>query len=139
MPQVVYLAYAMPVQNTPSGLADHTYVDVGGQAFGCHGRSSGGSVIGAGAGDLDAGLCLAGAGGEAGIDYMKTGVCHQIANRILLPSGLTTVAARGARWSIRVYGSYGRQGTAYYSPVHNPWPELLACSYWHTKQACGVA
>jgi hypothetical protein len=56
-----------------------------------------------------------------------------MANRILLPAAVTVVEARGARWSILMWGVYGRErGTRrHYDPVHYPWPELVECRDRH--------
>jgi hypothetical protein len=54
----------------------------------------------------------------AGVIYGITGVCHQMANRILHPANQTTVThARGYNVSVLLYNTYGRRA----------WPELIAC------------
>ncbi|NNN49765.1 hypothetical protein [Vibrio sp. 2-2(8)] len=89
-------------------IADHTYVKcvLNGTAWGCHGRSSGGQVIAAGAGcDAHAG-CIYG-NDEAGIEYLLTGVCHQIANRTLISANVTVHNARFYTLSSATYGDFG--------------------------------
>jgi hypothetical protein len=46
---------------------------------------------------------------RAGITcYLVNGVCHQAANRILLPAGITVQGARGYSVSSALFGTYGR-------------------------------
>lgn len=42
--------------------------------------------------------------------YLINGVCHQAANRILLPAGITVRGARGYAISESLFGTYGRIG-----------------------------
>src|SRR5262249_46453945 len=42
--------------------------------------------------------------------YLINGVCHQAANRILLPAGITVRGARGYEVSEALFGTYGRPG-----------------------------
>ena len=110
--------------------ADHTYVtSSAGHVWPCFGRSGGGAQICSGVGNVDRADCLSNPESRAGIVYGVTGVCHQTANRILWPSGQTVSAARGYRWSIFTYGTYGTDSVTLvnYSPTHHPWPELAAC------------
>ena len=44
---------------------------------------------------------------DAGIIYPATGVCHQIANRILSPARITVQGAGGYAESVNIYGKYG--------------------------------
>jgi hypothetical protein len=44
----------------------------------------------------------------AGIVYGRSGVCHQAANRILHPAGLTVAGSGGYATSVFVFGAYGR-------------------------------
>jgi hypothetical protein len=68
---------------TLAGLADHTYVITdNGRSWPCWGRSSGGTPLCSGSGNLLQADCLARPDSAAGIIYGKTGVCHQMANRI---------------------------------------------------------
>lgn len=41
--------------------------------------------------------------------YGVDGVCHQLANQVLYPCGLTVSKARGYRLSSAIYGTYGRR------------------------------
>ncbi|ACV61323.1 hypothetical protein Dtox_0374 [Desulfofarcimen acetoxidans DSM 771] len=53
---------------------------------------------------------------HAGITYGLIGVCHQIANRVLLPSGITVDGAAGYNlswWFFDVYGTYWRYANYY--------------------------
>ena len=61
--------------------------------------------------------CLAGPNGKAGIRYLRTGVCHQIANRILHSAGITVAGCGGYAISVSLWGQTGPR----------PWPELQAC------------
>ncbi len=96
--------------STAGGLADHTYVtsDDGRGPWGCFGRSSGGKPICHGTGDGGVADCLSQPSSTAGIVYGVTGVCHQAANRILLPAGVTVSAAKGYAASHFLYGTYGK-------------------------------
>jgi len=98
--------HAIPAQLAPQ--YDHTYVtSEAGDAWGCHGRSSGGAEICTGTGDVSDARDLAGSDGEAGLRWGVTGLCHQMANRILWPAQRLVAAARGySRWSI-VFTAYG--------------------------------
>ncbi len=112
------------------GAAEHTYVGgSAGQLWPCWGPASGGTPICQGVGDLARAERLSRPQSGAGILYGLSGVCHQAANRILFPSGKTVSAAAGYRWSVFVYGTYGRNRDTgdFYSPLSDPWPELAAC------------
>ena len=123
-------AYAVPMLG--ASVVDHTYVVIGGTyRFGCHGRDAGGVVIESGVGDVDFGVCLSGINGEAGVEYGISGVCHQAANRILLPARVDVLRARGARSSMFLWGIFGRQGHRHFSPQTFPWPELTSCVAVH--------
>ena len=89
-------------------LADHTYVTSSdGLVWPCWGGSTGGSIITTGLGNSAAANCDSIPLRLAGIIYAITGVCHQTANRILLPSGKNVIAARGAWASYITYGILG--------------------------------
>lgn len=116
------------------GIAEHTYVTSSlGQVWACFGRSVGGRLICASAGNTAQAECLSQPNSEAGIVYGGTGVCHQAANRILLPSGQNVSGASGYRGSFWAWGSYGRDLVTRrtYSPLSFPWPELEACRTLH--------
>ena len=60
---------------------------------------------------------MSGPQNDAGIWYGLTGVCHQIANRILDPAGILVEQARGYNVSELVFGKHGI----------GPWPERARC------------
>ena len=109
-------AWAVPLA-APSRF-DHTYVVSScGLRWGCRGRSTGGFILRNRIGNSAIANCLAGQNGEAGIRYLRTGVCHQISNRILHPAGITVVGCGGYAVSVALWGETGLP----------PWPELQAC------------
>lgn len=127
----VLSGYALSI---PGLGADHTYATSSrGHVWPCWGRSAGGTLLCSGSGNVDQADCLSAPASQAGITYLATGVCHQTANRILWPAGITVNAARGGRGSVFAWGSYGRNPTtlAAYSPRTNPWPELSLCLASH--------
>lgn len=135
MAQGMLSGYAMPVSGA-GFVGDHVYVtDDNGNAWGCHGRSAGGTPICTGPGNIDQANCLAQIDENGGIAYPFEGVCHQIANRILYAANppLLVSQARGFRISMTMYGVYGLDlyTGSHYSPAHNPWPELRACNNNH--------
>jgi len=93
--------------------ADHTYVKcgTGGKAWGCWGGKSGGKQLRQGSGSTKRADCIAQPDEKANIKcYLVNGVCHQAANRILLPAGITVRGARGYSISEALFGTYGRVG-----------------------------
>jgi hypothetical protein len=97
MPMGSVSGYALKIPLVP---AEHTYVESShGHVWPCFGRSAGGRQVCAGAGNTAQADCLSQPNSEAGIVYGGTGVCHQAANRILLPSGQTVSGASGYRGS----------------------------------------
>ena len=119
---------------TLGGLADHTYAtSSAGHVWPCWGRSAGGAMLCDGDGSVEQADCLSLPDSQAGISYAVTGVCHQTANRILLPAGLTVASARGAVLSILLYGVYGRDRDTgqHHHPSRHPWPELSQCRVQH--------
>lgn len=93
--------------------ADHTYVKcgTGGKAWGCWGGKTGGTELRRGTGSTKRANCIAKPNEKAGIKcYLINGVCHQAANRILLPAGITVRGARGYSISEALFGTYGRVG-----------------------------
>lgn len=93
------------------GLADHTYVACGtlGKAWGCWGGKTGGTELRRAPGSTARADAIAEADERAGITcYLVNGVCHQAANRILLPAGITVQGARGYSVSSALFGTYGR-------------------------------
>ncbi len=94
-----------------ANLADHTYVEcgAGGKAWGCWGGESGGRVLRRSAGSTRRADVIAAADERAGVKcYLINGVCHQAANRVLLPAGITARGARGYDVSEALFGTYGR-------------------------------
>jgi hypothetical protein len=94
-----------------ANLADHTYVQcgTGGKAWGCWGGKTGGTELRRGTGSTQRADAIAGADEHAGIKcYLINGVCHQAANRILFPAGITVRGARGYDVSEALFGTYGR-------------------------------
>lgn len=94
------------------GLADHTYVQCcPSKGWGCWGGKSGGTALRSGEGSTARADAIARPDEKAGIKcYMVNGVCHQAANRILLPAGITVSGARGYSISEAMFGTYGRVG-----------------------------
>lgn len=93
--------------------ADHTYVEcgTGGKAWGCWGGKTGGTAFNSGTGSTKRADCIAKPNERAGITcYLVNGVCHQAANRILLPAGILVSAARGYGVSSALFGTYGKVG-----------------------------
>lgn len=104
-------------KNYPTKLflkaADHTYVEcgTGGKAWSCWGGKTGGTPFNSGTGSTTRADTIAGHDERAGITcYLVNGVCHQAANRILIPAGILVSAARGYALSQAVFGTYGRAG-----------------------------
>ena len=94
-----------------AGLADHTYVKcgTGGKAWGCWGGKTGGTELRRGVGSTNQADAIAEPNERAGIScYLINGVCHQAANRILLPAAITVRGARGYDVSEALFGTYGR-------------------------------
>ena len=115
--------------------ADHTYVKCGngGKAWGCWGGKTGGKEIRSGTGSTNRADKIAKPDEKAGIKcYLINGVCHQAANRILLPAGITVRGARGYSISEAMFGTYGRVGTWPFSSPFDQFPnvtgDLAECS-----------
>lgn len=92
-------------------LADHTYVACGngGKAWSCWGGKTGGNSLVQGTCSTRRADAIAEADERAGITcYLVNGVCHQAANRILMPAGVTVQNARGYGLSMSIFGVYGR-------------------------------
>lgn len=91
--------------------ADHTYVECGsgGKAWGCWGGKSGGRMLREAQGSTQRADAIAGPKERAGVTcYLINGVCHQAANRVLLPAAITVAGARGYSLSSAIFGVYGR-------------------------------
>lgn len=96
-----------------ANAADHTYVEcgTGGKAWGCWGGKTGGTAFNSGTGSTNRANAIAKPDERAGITcYLINGVCHQAANRILLPAGILVSAARGYSVSSALFGTYGKVG-----------------------------
>ncbi len=110
----------MPVLAKPRW--DHTYVISScGLRWGCNGGWTGGQKVCSGTGSSIIADCLSQPQSLAGINCGVTGVCHQMSNRILHPTGgLTVAGCRGYQLSHFAYGVYGRGS-------------------WTSRQACYAA
>lgn len=94
-------------------LADHTYVEcgTGNKGWGCWGGKSGGKEYRRATGSTERANAIANKDERARIScYAINGVCHQAANRVLLPAGITARGARGYGVSEALFGPYGRVG-----------------------------
>jgi hypothetical protein len=94
-----------------ANLADHTYIKsgTGRKAWGCWGGKSSGTELRRGTGSTKQADAIAEPDERAGIKcYLINGVCHQAANRILFPAGMTVRGARGYDVSEALFGTYGR-------------------------------
>src|SRR5262245_5244182 len=110
MGELIAMRYPIPLV---ANLADHTYVECGTGARGwsCWGGKTGGTELRRGDGSTSRADQIAGADERGGITcYLINGVCHQAANRILLPAAITVRGARGYEVSEALFGTYGRPG-----------------------------
>jgi hypothetical protein len=112
-----WLMGTLVVKHYPTKLfaqaADHTYVECGTGAvsWSCWGGSQGGAVLRQSTGSTQRADSIAQPNERAGVTcYLINGVCHQAANRILLPAGITVNGARGYQVSQGMFGPYGRVG-----------------------------
>ncbi len=104
-------------------LADHTYVECGngGKGWTCWGGKTGGTAIRSGTGSTQRADEIAQPDEKANIRcYLINGVCHQAANRILLPAGILVRGARGYTVSHALFGTYGRVG---FWPCNSPFEQ----------------
>lgn len=110
--------------DAPFSYLDHTYVHVCDMEenvqirYGCWGRDDGGNVICDNTANVSIAERIATDNGRAGIIYLITGVCHQTANRILYPAGITVYNANGYAISSAIYGTYGKGGG--FVPIAQP-------------------
>lgn len=91
--------------------ADHTYVEcgTGKRGWSCWGGKEGGDELRRSAGSTIRANAIAGRDERAGVTcYLVNGVCHQAANRILLPAGITMDGVRGYKLSVAIFTVYGR-------------------------------
>jgi hypothetical protein len=105
---------------------DHAYVTSSkGHAWPCWGGAEDGREICSGPGDAGVADCISEPDSEAGIEYGLTGACHQTANRILWPAGVTVSKAGGHALSALLWGVYGTPTQA----AEREWRERIArCS-----------
>lgn len=99
-----------------ANLADHTYVECGngGKGWSCWGGKQGGALLRSAQGSTNRADAIAGPKERAGITcYLLNGVCHQAANRILIPAGITVDGARGYGLSVALFGVFGRPRAAF--------------------------
>ena len=81
----------------------------GREGLGVLGRQNRRDRVAAGNGSTKQADAIAEADERAGIKcYLINGVCHQAANRILFPAGITARGARGYDVSEALFGTYGR-------------------------------
>ncbi len=129
-----------------ANLADHTYVqcDTGGAKWKCWGGSTGGSILRSGAGSTKRADSIAQPDEKANIRcYLINGVCHQAANRILLPAGILVRGARGYAISHGLFGTYGRVGhwpcKSPFRQYSNVTGDLPACrKRWVPRKSTGA-
>src|SRR5262245_12158331 len=110
MGELIAMRYPIPLV---ANLADHTYVTcgTGGRSWSCWGGKTGGTELRRGIGSTLRADQIAGADERGGITcYLINGVCHQAANRILLPAAITVRGALGYEVSEALFGTYGRPG-----------------------------
>ncbi|WP_409029395.1 hypothetical protein [Gracilimonas sediminicola] len=103
--------------------ADHTYVECGNgnKAWGCWGGKTGGTAFNTGNGSTKRANVIAESDEKANIRcYLINGVCHQAANRILIPAGILVSGARGYWVSSGIFGTYGRPGRSWLNPCYSP-------------------
>jgi len=93
--------------------ADHTYVEcMGKKNWSCWGGTDDATTLRQAAGSTKRANKIAQPNEKAGIKcYLINGVCHQAANRILLPAGITVRGVRGYSISQALFGPYGRIGS----------------------------
>lgn len=109
--------------------ADHTYVECGSgaRAWSCWGGKVGGTAFNAGEASTKRADAIAGPDERAGITtYLVNGVCHQAANRIVLPAGIQVSNARGYFLSRSIFGAYGKPSTFnHFKSIHGDFAECL--------------
>lgn len=119
------------------GLADHTYVkcSTGNVAWGCFGGKTGGNPLRRGDGSTIRADKIAGPNEDGNLNcYLINGVCHQAANRILFPAGITVTGVSGYSISHSLFGTYGRPNLPFgfckspfnqYSNIEGELPECV--------------
>lgn len=111
--------------------ADHTYVECGNGSKGwaCWGGKTGGTAFNSGTGSTKRANAIAAPNEKANIRcYLINGVCHQAANRILLPAGILVSGARGYWLSSGIFGTYGRPGIRLLNPCYSPFKKYANIS-----------
>lgn len=118
--------YKRPVHGVLGSYLDHTYVVAGDTLFACHGAKeercddrilcyfgnpARSNIIARGTKEAYNNTNYSSVNeGTAGIKYLLTGVCHQIANRIIIPTSKTISHnnnVKGYGLSSTFYGTYG--------------------------------
>lgn len=110
------IGFCRPIEDLPG--FDHTYVQTADIYYKCHGGVDNGKQICSGMSDVNFSEQMAKGNlsvidgvkindGDAGISYLVTGVCHQIANRLLIPARILVNKASGYIVSFIFYGHYG--------------------------------
>lgn len=111
--------------------ADHTYVECGSgiKGWGCWGGKKNGKPLNSGQGSTKRANTIAEPNERAGIKrYLIDGVCHQAANRILLPAKILVSQAKGYRLSSSVFGTYGKSSFNQHTDVTGDLPECYETS-----------
>ncbi|MBB4126710.1 hypothetical protein GGR77_002000 [Xanthomonas translucens] len=96
--------------------ADHAYIECGGGSYGwgCWGGKSGGTTVRSAHGSTKRADAIGEPDERAGVThYLINGVCHQSANRILMPALITANGVRGHLLSVSIYGLFGRPSAGF--------------------------
>lgn len=114
---------------------DHIYVESssGFGPWGCFGRSAGGYEVARGVGSGEQADFLSQPRGTTGLVYGVEGVCHQAANRILIPAGVTVLKAPGVLFTYLIYGVYGNAWSTTLWLATRGW----RCSLWSSPLLTG--
>ncbi len=122
--ETMLIGYAIRIPAAANQL-DHTYVGYVENdpknpiySWKCHGRDKGGEEICRGNGDPRTANCLSHEDSNAGLIYGVSGVCHQMANRILLPAGVIVSDAKGFGLSTFTYGIYGQLNPVFFATLN---------------------
>jgi hypothetical protein len=127
---------------SPDNNTYHTYVlgQPGPRAFDCRGGAVGGTRLCHASGSLRLADCIYDRD-LAGIHYGQTGVCHQIANRVLSAAGISIPPSshRHVRFSHLAYGKFGRniRGVVPVTP-DRCWPQRkIRCEFKGASASAG--
>ncbi|WP_369975480.1 hypothetical protein [Xanthomonas bundabergensis] len=96
--------------------ADHAYIECGGGSYGwgCWGGKSGGTTVRSAHGSTKRADAIGEPDERAGVThYLINGVCHQSANRILMPALITANGVRGHLLSVSIFGLFGRPSAGF--------------------------